>query len=69
MPLPLRVFDYKERTQNGSVLPTVAPNSDSDINFDNFVTYDKLNEILANFQTETSPKKVEKKTKGETDNA
>jgi hypothetical protein len=69
MPLPLRVFDYKERTQNGSALPVNAPNSDFNINLDNFVTRDELNEILANFQTETSLKKVEKKTKGETDNA
>lgn len=68
MPLPLRVFDYKERTQNGSVLPVNAPNSDSDIDFDNFVTYDKLNEILASLPINTAPKKAEKKTKGDTTN-
>lgn len=68
MPLPLRAFDYKERTQNGSVLPTVAPNSDSDIDFNNFVTYEKLNEILANFSINAQPKKAEKKTKGDTIN-
>lgn len=69
MPLPLRVFDYKERMQNGSVLPVNAPNSDSDIDFNNFVTYDKLNEILANFSINAQPKKSEKKTKGENENA
>ena len=68
MPLPLRVFDYKERTQNPSNLPVNAPNSDSDIDFNNFVTYDKLNEILANFSINAQPKKAEKKTKGETEN-
>ena len=68
MPLPLRVFDYKERTQNGSVLPVNAPNSDSNIDFNNFVTYEKLNEILANFSINTQPKKAEKKTKGDTEN-
>lgn len=68
MPLPLRVFDYKERTQNGSVLPTVTPNSDLNIDFDNFVTYDKLNEILENFSINAQPKKAEKKTKGDTEN-
>lgn len=68
MPLPLRVFDYKERTQTPSVLPTVAPNSDFNINLDNFVTRDELNEILANFAINTPPKKSEKKTKGETEN-
>lgn len=66
MPLPLRVFDYKERTQNPSVLPTVAPNSDFNINFDNFVTRDELNEILENM---AQTQKKEKKTKGETENA
>lgn len=68
MPLPLRVFDYKERTQNGSVLPVNAPNSDSDIDFNNFVTRDELNEILANFSINSQPKKAEKKTKGDTEN-
>lgn len=69
MPLPLRVFDYKERTQTPSVLPTVAPNSDSDIDFNNFVTYEKLNEILASLPLNSTPKKAEKKTKGENENA
>lgn len=69
MPLPLRAFDYKERTQTPSVLPTVAPNSDFNINFDNFVTYDKLNEILASLPLNSTPKKADKKTKGENENA
>ena len=68
MPLPLRVFDYKERTQNPSNLPVNAPKNDCEVNFDNFVTYDKLNEILASLPINTVPKKTEKKTKGDTEN-
>ncbi len=68
MPLPLRVFDYKERTQNPSNLPVNAPKNDCEVNFDNFVTYDKLNEILASLPLNTAPKKTDKKTKGETEN-
>lgn len=68
MPLPLRVFDYKERTQNGSNLPTNAPNSNFNINFDNFVTRDELNEILENMAQNGTQKK-EKKSKGEIENA
>ena len=68
MPLPLRVLDYKERTQNPSNLPVNAPKNDCEVNFDNFVTYDKLNEILASLPINTVPKKTEKKTKGDTEN-
>ena len=68
MPLPLRVFDYKERTQNPSNLPVNAPKNDCEVNFDDFVTYDKLNEILASLPLNTAPKKTDKKTKGETEN-
>ena len=68
MPLPLRVFDYKERTQNPSNLPVNAPKNDCEVNFDNFVTYDKLNEILASLPLNTAPKKTDKKTKGDTEN-
>ena len=68
MPLPLRVFDYKERAQNPSKLPANAPKNDCEVNFDNFVTYDKLNEILASLPLNTVPKKMDKKTKGDTEN-
>lgn len=68
MPLPLRVFDYKERAQNPSNLPANAPKNDCEVNFDNFVTYDKLNEILASLPLNTVPKKMDKKTKGDTEN-
>lgn len=68
MPLPLRVFDYKERTQNPSNLPVNASKNDCEVDFNNFVTYDKLNEILASLPINTTPKKTDKKTKGDTEN-
>lgn len=68
MPLPLRVFDYKERTQNGSNLPTNAPQGGLAVDLSNYVTYDQLNEILENMGKNNTQKK-EKKEKGETDNA
>lgn len=68
MPLPLRVFDYKERTQNGSNLPTNAPQGGLAVDLSNYVTYDQLNEILENMGKNNTQKK-EKKEKGEPDNA
>lgn len=68
MPLPLRVFDYKERTQNPSVLPVDVPQGGLAVDMSNYVTYDQLDEILQNFGQNGIPKK-EKKVKGETDNA
>ena len=69
MPLPLRVFDYKERMQTPSNLPVTPSKNDFDVDFDNFVTYDKLNEILASLPLNSTPKKADKKTKGENENA
>ena len=68
MPLPLRVFDYKERTQNGSNLPTNAPQGGLAVDLSNYVTYDQLNEILDNM-VQNGTQKKEKKTKGEIENA
>jgi hypothetical protein len=68
MPLPLRVFDYKERTQNPTVLPTDAPQGGFAVDLSNYVTYDQLNDILDNLGQNANPKK-EKKIKGETENA
>lgn len=66
MPLPLRVFDYKERTQNPSVLPVDAPQGGLAVDLSNYVTYDQLDEILQNLGQNN---KKEKKVKGETENA
>ena len=68
MPLPLRVFDYKERTQNPTVLPVDAPQGGFAVDLSNYVTYDQLNDILDNLGQNAIPKK-EKKVKGETENA
>jgi hypothetical protein len=61
MPLPLRVFDYKERTENVAKMPSDSPKNDFNVDFDNFVTYDKLNEILASLPFNNAQKKAEKK--------
>ena len=66
MPLPLRVFEYKERTQNSGVLPTDASQGVLAVDLSNYVTYDQLNEILENLGQNG---KKEKKVKGETENA
>lgn len=66
MPLPLRVFDYSERTQNASVMPSAALQGGLAVDLSNYVTYDYLNDLLDNMGNNT-PKK-DKKQKGETDN-
>ena len=66
MPLPLRVFDYSERTQNASVVPSAALQGGLAVDLSNYVTYDYLNNLLDNMSNNT-PKK-DKKQKGETDN-
>lgn len=68
MPLPLRVFDYKERVQGVPKAPAEASSSGFNVDLDKFVTKDELNEILASLPLNAMPKKTEKKTKGETDN-
>ena len=68
MPMPLRVFDYQERSQNSSNLPTVAVAGGATVDLSNYVTFDYLNEMLENMGQNIAPKK-EKKTKGENENA
>ncbi len=63
----MRIYDYTERTANTPVSPTNTPKPDFNIDLDKFVTRDELNEILANL-TPITPKKSEKKTKGDSDN-
>ena len=64
MPLPLRVFDYSERTQNTSVVPSAALQGSLAVDLSNYVTYDYLNNLLDNMGNN----KKDKKQKGETDN-
>lgn len=46
MPLPLRVFDYKERTE-AAQQPVTAPVEARTMNLDNFVTREELEQRLA----------------------
>lgn len=67
MPLPLRVFDYSERTQNASVMPSAALQGGLAVDLSNYVTYDYLNGLLDKMSQDNAPKK-EKKQKGEIEN-
>lgn len=60
MPLPLRIFDYKERTTGaqqafGGVV-TAEP-----INLDNFVTREEFEQLKASIITQTTTKKAKNK--------
>ena len=61
MPLPLRVFDYKERTQNAQNSANFGANKEENVDFNNFVTHDQLQDILANFALNSPVKKTTKK--------
>ena len=56
MPLPLRIFDYKERTTAAqqALGGSVAAES---VNFDNFVTRKEFDELKASIASQTTPKK------------
>jgi hypothetical protein len=57
MPLPLRIFDYKERTTaaqqafGGSV-------AGEGVNFDNFVTRKEFDELKASIASQSTPRKT-----------
>ena len=61
MPLPLRVFDYSERTQNAQNSANFGANKAEGVDFNNFVTHDQLQDILANFALNSPVKKTTKK--------
>ena len=46
MPMPLRIFDYKERSAMPSQ-PAIAPTSGELVNFDNFVTREEFEQRMA----------------------
>ncbi len=46
MPMPLRIFDYKERSAIPSQ-PVSAPTNGETVNFDNFVTRKEFDELKA----------------------
>lgn len=57
MPLPLRIFDYKER----SVMPQQATGGSvatESVNLDNFVTRKEFDELKASIASQTTPKKT-----------
>ena len=56
MPLPLRIFDYKERSVVGSQ-PVSSPTIENSINYDNFVTRKEFDELKASIASKTTPKK------------
>ena len=57
MPLPLRIFDYKER-QNASVSDFKAPTSDFSGLDDKFVTRKEFDEWKASIASQPTPKKT-----------
>lgn len=61
MPLPLRVFDYKERqTQHAPV-----PQEHTDIDLDKFVTREEFNQWTTDFKAKLKANKREVKEDGE----
>lgn len=67
MPLPLRIFDYKER-QNASVSDFKAPTSDfSDLD-DKFVTRKEFDELKASIASQTATKKNKNKLTEDAEN-
>ncbi len=56
MPMPLRIFDYTERTSNASI-PEVAHHADVDMN--QYVTKDELESRLAELQPTRRREKVD----------
>ena len=66
MPLPLRIFDYKERTET----PYQASSStvmDHNINFDNFVTREEFEQRMASMESQCQCKDKAKKKEVVTD--
>ena len=51
MPMPLRIFDYKERSAIPSQ-PTSAPTSGELVNFDNFVTREEFEQRMASMASQ-----------------
>ena len=67
MPLPLRIFDYKERTTAAQQAfgGSVAAES---VNFDNFVTRKEFDELKASIASQTQTKKTKNKLTEDAEN-
>lgn len=54
MPMPLRIFDYKERSVMPSQ-PVSTPTSGETVNFDNFVTREEFERRIASIAPQNKP--------------
>ena len=57
MPLPLRIFDYKERTTMAQQAFSGSVTAES-VNLDNFVTRKEFDELKASIASQPTPKKT-----------
>ena len=67
MPMPLRIFDYKERSAMPSQ-PASAPTSGELVNFDNFVTRKEFDELKASIASQPTAKKTKNNLTEDADN-
>jgi acetaldehyde dehydrogenase (acetylating) len=57
MPLPLRIFDYKERTTTAQQAFGGSVTAES-VNIENFVTRKEFDELKASIASQPAPKKT-----------
>ena len=67
MPLPLRIFDYKERTTTAQQAFGGVVTGES-VNFDNFVTRKEFDELKASIASQPTPKKTKNNLTEDADN-
>ena len=66
MPMPLRIFEYKERTETPSQAFS-APVTAQNVNFDNFVTREEFEKRMASMDSQCQCKNKAKKMEDVTD--
>ena len=66
MPMPLRIFEYKERTETPSQAFS-APVTAQNVNFDNFVTREEFEQRMASMASQCQCKNNAKKKEDVTD--
>ena len=67
MPLPLRIFDYKERTTMAQQALGGSATAES-VNLDNFVTRKEFDELKASIASQPTTKKTKNNLMGDTNN-
>ena len=67
MPLPLRIFDYKERTTTAQQALGGVVTGES-VNLDNFVTRKEFDELKASIASQPTPKKTKNNLTEDADN-